>query len=401
MRLRRKFFGHQKTKRLAVPLYLATKMKQRKRGVMPNANMIKGNYLGKRGNPFHQFEKVVLSTSQMKRDIHADPAFYLNLAIELIEDPKPDAARKLLAYRILAVLNGLGDKKYADAYRATIFQMRSAGFWIEKAFCAAESLSQAENTLFAPQPFHFGENSYSNELRNHIRQRTPETSRDALWRAITRIHEVTTEAADVDSVSRKSIFFDPIFGQGLMLLDALGEVHFEASDNASRHALHTDDNPYSFDSDDEGFFGDIQYLQMTAISHLAGDKRQRNDWPQAIQAYVESYLSARNVKGGRFLMFSYVDNGPGIVEHVSKFSPEAEKTPSSIGEVIEGRLTSSDVVGAGYGLSNMREAIQSVAGFIYIQSGKHTHHFSGLDGTTLDGIASLGRGTLLTFVVPA
>ncbi|MFV1808832.1 hypothetical protein [Phaeobacter sp. Ax4a-4a] len=368
---------------------------------MPNANVVKSQFMGKRGDPFHQFERLIDATSELREPVLADPQFYFELANQLVEDPRPDAARKILAYRIYSILNAAGDAQHSERYMNTIFDLRRSGYWIEKAFCPTESLNQSENTLFAPQPFHFGNTQYSREIKTHIENRTPDASRDALYRVITRIHEATT--ADIGSAvaARKSIFFEPIFGQGMYLLEALGEVHFEASDNASRHALHTENNPNSFDVDDESFFGDVQYLQMTAISQLASNRKRFQNWPDPIPEYIDMYLSGKGEKGARFLLFSYADNGPGIIEHLNRYSADNRQEVQSLSDVIDQRLTTSSVAGAGDGLSNMKEAIQSVDGLIHIQSGAHTYHFNGIDESIQTGRASTKRGTLLTFVFPA
>jgi hypothetical protein len=368
---------------------------------MPTASKIKSRFMGRRGDPFNQFERLVEATTQLRDPVKAHPEFFFTLANELIADSNPDAARKLLAYRILSILNSLGKVEHIERYRNTIFDLKKSGYWIEKAFSPPDALNQSENTLFAPQPFHFGESNYSQELRMHIENRTPEASRDALYRVITRIHESTTADITSSETARKSIFFAPIFGKGMYLLDALGEVHFEASDNATRHALHTEKNKNSIDSKDEEFFGDVQYLQMSAISYLAGNQKRLSAWPEAIPHYIEMYLNSKQAKGGRFLVFSYVDNGPGIIEHLQRFQKDAAQKIESLRDVIDERMTTSSVAGAGDGLSNMKDAIHSVDGLIHIQSGSHTYYFNGLDETTGIGKAATTRGTLLTFVVPA
>lgn len=368
---------------------------------MPNANKIKSRFMGRRGDPFNQFERLIEATTQLRDPVRNNPEFFFTLAIELIADTSPDAARKLLAYRILSILNTIGKPEHIERYRNTIFDLKKSGYWIEKAFSPPDALNQSENTLFAPQPFHFGEIHYSQELRMHIENRTPEASRDALYRVITRIHESTTADITTAETAKKSIFFAPIFGKGMYLLDALGEVHFEASDNATRHALQTEKNKNSIDSRDQEFFGDVQYLQMSAISYLAGNQKRLAAWPEAIPHYIEMYLMSRQARGGRFLVFSYVDNGPGIIEHLQKFQKRTGQSIKSLRDVIDERMTTSSVAGAGDGLSNMKDAIHSVDGLIYIQSGSHTYYFNGLDETIGVGKATTSRGTLLTFVVPA
>lgn len=368
---------------------------------MHNANQVKSRFLGKRGDPFHQFDRLIRATTELSEDVLKAPEFFFNLANELIADTQANASRKLLAYRILSTLNRTEKSEYSETYRNAIFDLRSSGYWIERAFSPANELNQAENTLFAPQPFHFGDSQYSLELKTHIDNRTPDTSRNALYNVITKIHEATTSNINSSETSRKSIFFEPIFGQGLQLLDALGEAHFEASDNASRHALRTDNNKHSFDFVEENFFGDIQYLQMTAISQLARNPGRLKEWPAAVSEYIDTYLERRGAKGGRFLVFSYADNGPGIIEHIRRFRPEILDASVSLRDVIEGRMTTNSVDGAGEGLSNMQEAMSGVDGFINIQSGQHTYYYNGINQKADVGNAPRTRGTLLTFVVPA
>lgn len=368
---------------------------------MPNASQIKSRFLGKRGDPFHQFDRLIRATNELASAVSELPEFYFDLANELVAETQADASRKLLAYRILSTLNQIDNPEYSAAYRDAIFALRRSGFWIEKAFSTTDELNQAENTLFAPQPFHFADGNYSRELRTHIDNRTPETSRNALYNVITRIHETTTSNIDSSETAQKSVFFEPIFGQGLSLLDALGEVHFEASDNATRHALRTDNNKHSFDFVGENFFGDIQYLQMTAISQLAKNPGRLKKWPDAVATYIDMHLERKNAKGGRFLVFSYADNGPGIIEHITRFRPGLVDPSVSLREVINGRMTTSSIDGAGDGLYNMQEAMIGVNGFINIQSGGHTYYFNGINQSAGVGVASRNRGTLLTFIVPA
>ena len=97
---------------------------------MPAANKIKSRFLGKRGDPFNQFERLVEATTQLRDPVKADPAFFFELANDLIADSNPDAARKLLAYRILSILNSLGNIEHIERYRNTIFDLKKSGYWI-------------------------------------------------------------------------------------------------------------------------------------------------------------------------------------------------------------------------------------------------------------------------------
>ena len=185
------------------------------------------------------------------------------------------------------------------------------------------------------------------------------------------------------------------------LLNALSEIHYEITDNSYWHALKTGANTYYQKTSDEVFFGDILCLQIHSFSRINPRKAKIDkDWPEDLSDYVAQYSKSFGKKSVRFVITSYIDNGPGILQHVRRFSINDASNPATISDIIESKITTRDIPGAGEGLSHVLKAISEVNGLLILTSGDRRFVFSGLTEEKIEHSIENSRGTMITIITP-
>lgn len=316
----------------------------------------------------------------------------------------------ILKLRLLNSLRVLepGSKKWHEDATSLIAELKSSNYWTEK---AVEDRPTSRNiTIFAPFPFHMSSIEDSERLTRSFERRTRDASERALSKIIDNLHGTLLTAG-------RSEFSELIQDRDGLLSEyfpALADIHHEVTDNAYRHALKSPlTNVWLEDGDQEkSFFGDSLYLKVNRLTSSTdgrialGERGRESAYPNSFHDFIlartDQHRAGRYTGPGRFLSFTYVDNGPGPVRHYRKLAPaEAQNKISTVSDFFAGIASSRpDIEGAGHGFRNMITAARSIRGFLCLRSGASMAFYDGHQnkfGSEVDPSQVSDRGTLLSF----
>ncbi len=360
---------------------------------MTGISQLKAKYLGHAKNPFHQFERLISATSLLPAEIRKRQPDFGELLSDLRLSKNPNAAREILQFRILTELKELDEERWKGDYIEFIYRLRESKYWIEESISDDRESSESENTVFAPQPFHFYDALSAQKLTEIARSRTFGSSQVALTSILKRLnHKLSRDG-------RSSVIGDVLHNS--VLLSALAEIHHEVTDNAYWHALKTSANSNYQKTASQSPFGDVLYLQIHSFSRLnAPNADISKEWPTDVRDYVKSYSTNLGKPNVRFVILSYVDNGPGIIDHVERFYSGDAANPKTISDVIKNQFTTRESPDAGDGLSNVLEAINLAKGLLVITSGSRRFVFDGISNAIDEHSIKNNRGTMITIFIP-
>ena len=354
---------------------------------------IKGKYLGHEKNPFHQFSQLMSATTDLPGEIRKNQEMFVGLLGDLRTGKQRSAPRELLAFQILNELKCIDEESWTGKYLTFLSDLKSSRYWIEDTLSASRTISESENTIFSPQPFHFHDTILARKLENHAKLRTFDSTRARLSSLISHLNSRLSKG---DRAARIQNFLT-----NHALLDALSEINYEITDNANCHALKTAANSNYQDSGDEAFFGNMLYLQFHNFSRTNVPKiKIRETWPPDVVKYVRGFVEAVQLRDARFVMTSFVDNGPGILEHVRRHSEKCVGSSLSIKTVIADRISTRRIPGAGQGLSRVLAAMRELRGLMVLTSGSRRYIFCGLRKEEWEHEIDNHRGTMYTLLVP-
>ena len=360
---------------------------------MSSFTHIKGKYLGHEKNPFHQFSQLMSATADLPGEVRKNQETFEGLLRDLRTGKQRSAPRELLAFQILNELKCVDEERWTGKYLTFLSDLKSSKYWIEDTLSASRATSESENTIFSPQPFHFHDSILSKKLENHAKLRTFDSTRTKLSSLISHLNSQLSKgnrAARIQS-----------FLTSHALLDALSEINYEITDNANCHALKTAANLNYQKSGDETFFGNMLYLQFHNFTRTnVPEVKIRKTWPSDVVDYVRRFVEAEQQRDARFVVTSFVDNGPGILEHVRRHSSKSVGSNLAIRAVIADRISTRSIPGAGQGLSRVLAAMREVRGLMVLTSGSARYIFCGLTGMEWEHEIDNQRGTMYTLLVP-
>ena len=360
---------------------------------MTEFTQLKAKYLGHEKNPFHQFSQLMSATTDLPGAVSDDNVKYAGLLKDLQSSSNRSAPREVLIFRILSELQKTGNKNWRNEYLKFLSDLKRSRYWIEDSLSDFRQASEVENTIFFPQPHHFNDTVIAQKFDEHAKMRIFQSSEEKFTSRLLLLN------SKLSKDGRPAIFWHLLMKPSL--LNALSEIDYEITDNAYWHALKTDANANYQETLDEGFFGDILYLQIHSFSRIKASKAKiGNKWPVDLRDYVSQYSEYFCKDSVRFIITSYVDNGPGILQHVHRFPKKDASIPSSISDIIERKITTRDVPEAGEGLSNVLQAIYDLNGLLILTSGNRRFVFSGLKGDKSEHPISNSRGTMITIITP-
>ena len=354
---------------------------------------IKKKYLGYEKNPFDQFSRLMSATANLPKEVREDQGTFVGLLRNLRTGMNRSAPRELLAFQILNELKSIDEAKWKGEYLTFLSNLRRSNFWIESTLSESRVVSESENTIFSPQPFHFQDSIFARKLESHAELRTFGTSKSRLFSLISYLNSHLTKG---DRPARIQTFLTK-----RLLLDALSEINYEVTDNANWHALKTLANSNYQESRDETFYGNMLYLQFHNFSRSNVPEIEIGSiWPDDLVTYVREYVELSREKDARFVVASYVDNGPGVLEHIRRHLHGSGSTGLSIRSVIKDGMTTRDILGAGQGLTRVLLAMRALRGLLVLTSGGTRYIFCGITGSDQEHMINNSRGTMFTLFVP-
>ena len=352
-------------------------------------------YIGSANNPFDQFTCFSRASDTLRREVIENEPLMESFYKQLEEKGFDRAGRFIIAFKLLDELKHSNEERWSSEYNKHLFRLKSNGYWMEKTF--SSNLSSRENTIFAPLPFHFNDEANTVQLKQLFERRDFESSRKALDRILRLMHNGLQKNGK--SVLSKIIDDkDSIFSE---IFTPLAEIHFEIADNAYWHALKTDANLNFNQSEDENFFGDTLYLQVHSVDLKTANS---HDWSRSTPKEVNDYIGAYNETSPRkdstrFLMISYIDNGPGIEKHYKRFRQNQDPN-TTLEYIVENRVTTRRKLGAGAGLINVSKAVSDMHGCLIIYSGSTIYALDGYRDQKTSRSYPPCRGTMVTIILP-
>ncbi len=360
---------------------------------MTELSRLKARYLGHEKNPFHQFNRLMSATAELPAEVSADEKKFSLLLEDLRSSRDRNAPRELLGFKILYELQKSDECQWREEYLNFLSNLKKSHYWIENTLRDYRDVSEIENTIFAPQPFHFYDTLTAQKIDQHAKLRTFRSSKERLTTLLMQLNSQLSKEGQTARI--QSLLMKP------HLVDALSEIQYEVTDNAYWHALKTSANYNYQESMDEKFFGDILYLQFHNFSRTnVPTVKIGREWPEVLESYVRSYSEKFQQRDTRFIMTSFIDNGPGILEHVRRYSGSLVTSSLTVSEIIQQRITTRDVPGAGEGLSRVLRVVSELKGLLILTSGSTRYIFSGLTEEGSEDVVDSSRGTMVTVIIP-